>query len=104
MNQTAYILEFQTVIDSLPESARYKFLQIYVSRIKNPTLAVGLDACLGGFGVDRFYAGDILLGILKLLTFGGLGIWTLVDLFLIGGKIRRQNLQIAYELKNAITG
>jgi len=38
---------------------------------------------LGSLGLDRFYVGKIGTGILKLITFGGCGIWTLVDLILI---------------------
>src|SRR5690242_15781842 len=38
---------------------------------------------LGVFGAHRFYAGKIGTGILELLTFGGLGIWWLVDMILI---------------------
>ncbi len=43
-------------------------------------LAVTLLAWfLGGFGIHRFYLEKIGTGILMLLTFGGLGIWALID-------------------------
>jgi TM2 domain-containing membrane protein YozV len=33
----------------------------------------------GYFGLDRFYRGEVALGIIKLITFGGFGVWYLVD-------------------------
>lgn len=38
---------------------------------------------LGVLGVHRFYAGKIGTGILMILTFGGFGIWIIVDMVMI---------------------
>ena len=33
----------------------------------------------GYFGLDRFYQGDVALGVIKMITFGGFGVWYLID-------------------------
>ncbi|XP_033933321.1 TM2 domain-containing protein 3 [Pseudochaenichthys georgianus] len=46
--------------------------------------SLALSITLGGFGADRFYLGQWREGLGKLFSFGGLGIWTLIDVLLIG--------------------
>ena len=50
---------------------------------KDCTTLLILSVLLGGLGVDRFYAGHIGLGVLKLLTIGGCGIWALIDIIMV---------------------
>ncbi|XP_054160897.1 TM2 domain-containing protein 3-like [Oppia nitens] len=54
----------------------------FVSGYKWST-ALLLSVTLGGFGIDRFYLGLWQEGVGKLFSFGGLGVWTLIDVILI---------------------
>ena len=57
-----------------------------------------LSLFLGSLGVHRFYVGKIGTGILQLLTVGGCGIWTLIDIIMIiTGKFTDKD---GYEIKN----
>ena len=56
--------------------------------MKSKTTALILSILLGELGIDRFYLGYTGLGILKLITAGGFGIWWLIDVILIAtGKM-----------------
>lgn len=58
----------------------------------NWILVLIISIIFGGLGVDRFIMGKIGTGILKLITFGGLGIWWLVDVILIATKHKFKNI------------
>jgi TM2 domain-containing membrane protein YozV len=46
-----------------------------------------LSVALGIFGVDRFYKGEAGWGVLKLISFGGFGLWYIVDLCIYGYRM-----------------
>jgi len=52
----------------------------------NWVLTLVLSILVGSLGVDRFVMGQVGLGILKLITGGGCGIWWLIDVILIATK------------------
>jgi TM2 domain-containing membrane protein YozV len=47
---------------------------------KEWTTALILSILLGSLGVDRFYLGYTGLGVAKLLTLGGCGVWSIIDI------------------------
>jgi TM2 domain-containing membrane protein YozV len=65
---------------------------------KSWTVTLCLSLCLGIVGADRFYLDSLSLGLLKLISCGGFGLWWLIDLVLLfsgnmkdghGGVVRR---------------
>lgn len=62
-------------------------------QLKNPIIGLVLGILLGFWGVDRFYKGDIALGVVKLfLWWITLGIWIIIDWFLVWRGIKKDNV------------
>jgi TM2 domain-containing membrane protein YozV len=57
-----------------------------MARKVNWVLTLIMSIIFGQLGVDRFIMGQVGLGILKLITFGGCGVWWLIDVILIATK------------------
>lgn len=84
-DKTMYVKEKLLALD---ESRSYVMT---TSALKNPT-TIFIAGLIGGpIGIDRFLAGDIGLGIVKLLTLSCCGIWWIVDLFVLPKKVKQMN-------------
>lgn len=68
-----------------------KWSAIQILDFKDPTTSLIVSILAGTLGIDRFLIGDTGMGIGKLLTCGGFGIWAIVDYFLIMGATREKN-------------
>lgn len=66
--------------------------EVQTLKFKDPTIALIISLCCGTLGIDRFMIGDTGLGIGKLLTCGGFGIWAIIDWFIIMGATREKNM------------
>jgi TM2 domain-containing membrane protein YozV len=69
-----------------------KWPMISTLQLKDPTTSLIVSILAGGLGIDRFLIGDTGMGVGKLLTCGGLGIWTIIDWFMIQGATREKNM------------
>jgi TM2 domain-containing membrane protein YozV len=67
---------------------------VHSLQFKEPTTALIISIFGGAYGIDRFYIGDTGMGVGKLLTCGGLGIWAIIDWFMIQGATREKNMQM----------
>ena len=62
---------------------QYPLAMPYGAQQKDWLITLLLCIFVGVLGVHRFYTGHIAIGVVQLLTVGGCGIWTLVDLIMI---------------------
>lgn len=95
-------MELQMMAKSLTPEQRMLFNSQLTSASKDRNTALILSVLLGWWGVDRFFLGDIGLGLLKLFTAGLCGIMWLVDLFIIRGRADELNRFKAQEILDAI--
>lgn len=70
-----------------------KLFSLQMLNLKDPTTILIVSILAGPLGIDRFMIGDTGMGLGKLLTGGGCGIWALIDLFLIQDATREHNLR-----------
>jgi TM2 domain-containing membrane protein YozV len=84
------IISIKEKLEQLPED---KAVLLHSLQFKDPVMLLIISILIGGLGIDRFILGQTGLGVAKLLTCGGLGIWTIIDWFLIMGETRNVNLQ-----------
>lgn len=75
---------------SMPDE---KWSTLQILQFKDPTVILIVSILAGTLGIDRLLIGDTGLGIIKLVTCGGFGIWTIVDWFLIMGATREKNTE-----------
>lgn len=77
-------------IEALPEQ---QLSMLYAISFQDPMMMLIISLFGGSLGIDRFILGQVGLGIGKLLTCGGCGIWAIVDWFLIMDATRQSNAQ-----------
>ena len=84
------IMALRSQLERLDDS---KFPLLQAISLKDPTTLLIVSLLGGNLGIDRFMLGEVGLGIAKLLTCGGMGIWTIVDWFTIMNRTRDENYQ-----------
>lgn len=70
-----------------------KWSMLSTIQFNDPTTSLIVSILAGSLGIDRFMIGDTGIGVGKLLTCGGFGIWTIIDWFMIQNATREKNMQ-----------
>ena len=104
MDSRSYYKHLVHLRDTLDENQKASFDEYFFRKRKNQTHIFVTSVFVGDLGIDRMAMGQVWLGILKLITFGGLGIWTLVDYFLIGSSARSKNILMATNFVTQLKG
>jgi len=99
MKQQDFVAEYLSARDRISEKDHAEFEHAFASRWKNPVVVFFFSLQLGFVGMDRFVLGHPGLGLLKLITFGGLLVWMFADWFRIAGLARDENMKLIRELE-----
>lgn len=84
--------QLNIIRESLLKLDDSKYAMITSVELKDPTTSLIVSLLVGGLGIDRFIIGDIGLGVGKLLTCGGFGIWAIIDWFVIQKATKEKNM------------
>jgi len=93
--ESQHIMQIRERLLELDEN---KWALLSTTNFKDPTIVLVISILGGSLGIDRFYIGDTGLGIGKLLTCGGLGVWGIIDWFLIMGATKEKNFAKLQEI------
>lgn len=85
------------LLESVEDS---KWINLSSIELKDPQTALMLSIFGGPIGIDRFYIGDYLLGVLKTITCGGILIWAFIDQFLIRKATKDNNREMLINVLN----
>ena len=96
------MIEQQMMAKGMAPDQKLLFTSQLASTLKDRNTVLILSVILGISGIDRFYIGDIGMGLLKLFTIGGCGVLWLIDLFIIRGRVDDLNRAQAHEILRGI--
>ncbi len=84
-------IRINEIKNRLSNLTQEQFEKTQIIPLKDPVLMLIVSLFAGSLGIDRFMLGETGLGVVKLLTAGGCGIWTIIDWFTISKKTKDLN-------------
>jgi TM2 domain-containing membrane protein YozV len=90
--------DMNVIRQRLLESDDSKTNTLLATEFKDPTTSLIVSIFAGQLGIDRFLIGDSGIGLAKLLTCGGMGIWGIIDWFKIQDATKDKNMELIRKL------
>ena len=95
MEYKKYTDELLTLYSNIPDEKKNDFEYRFFLEEKNVSKFFGLSVWGGQLALDRFFRKKIVTAILKVITYGGGGIWLIYDCVNISDEIRKENMDTA---------